>query len=229
MKHELGGLSKKSIREIHILEFPRGHASFVELKGLARDGKDGLFTVMEFVENNLRTHMTFMERSIFTCEVKDLMQQLPVGIKFLHDNGMMHRDLKPSNILVPKKSLLKICDFGLSQLYDYNNEMHTLGVGDYVLLALEMLLELKNYTCAVVNGMHNGRAVRYSKCSPRQALKETNNQRIKDLQQQMTELTSIVQQLVVGKTQQVHAFGLFSSSDHAIYTCPTLQYERGLM
>ncbi|XP_051115815.1 cyclin-dependent kinase G-1-like [Andrographis paniculata] len=149
MKHELGGLSKTSIGEIRILEFLRGHPSFVELKGIARDGKDGLYMVMEFVENNLKTHTASMTRPISTCEVKDLMQQLLVGVKFLHDNGMMHRDLKPSNILVSKEGLLKICDFGLSRVYNYKNGMHSLGVGTLYYTAPEMILGLENYTCAI--------------------------------------------------------------------------------
>jgi len=46
----------------------------------------------------------------------------------MHSANVIHRDLKPSNMLLNKKCDLKICDFGLSRGYNFeenNNEQMT--------------------------------------------------------------------------------------------------------
>ena len=47
------------------------------------------------------------------------MQQVIVGIRFLHSFDIVHRDLKPENIMVvadedDKVSAIKVIDFGFS-------------------------------------------------------------------------------------------------------------------
>ncbi|KAJ7616884.1 kinase-like domain-containing protein [Mycena rosella] len=38
------------------------------------------------------------------------------GLKFLHDNGIVHGDLKVANVLVDKRGVACICDFGISRI-----------------------------------------------------------------------------------------------------------------
>ena len=58
-------------------------------------------------------------------QVKNIMKQLLLGISVLHDNFIIHRDLKTSNILLNRKGVLKICDFGMATLmrFDSTNKM----------------------------------------------------------------------------------------------------------
>jgi serine/threonine protein kinase len=42
------------------------------------------------------------------------LRQACLGVKELHDNGVIHRDLKPSNFLVDSEGSLCICDFGFA-------------------------------------------------------------------------------------------------------------------
>jgi serine/threonine protein kinase len=44
-------------------------------------------------------------------------QQIVAGIDYLHQVGVVHRDLKPENILISNENLIKIVDFGLSNVY----------------------------------------------------------------------------------------------------------------
>ena len=44
-------------------------------------------------------------------------QQLCVGTKYCHDQGVCHRDLKPENLLLDEDMNLRISDFGLSRSY----------------------------------------------------------------------------------------------------------------
>ncbi len=43
-----------------------------------------------------------------------LAAEILVGLKDLHDNGIIHRDIKPENILFGKNNVVKIGDFGIS-------------------------------------------------------------------------------------------------------------------
>jgi mitogen-activated protein kinase 1/3 len=44
------------------------------------------------------------------------MQQILLGLAYLHSADIVHRDLKPANILTNKQCDVKICDFGLARV-----------------------------------------------------------------------------------------------------------------
>ena len=46
--------------------------------------------------------------------------QLILGLKYLHDSGIMHRDLKLQNLLLDENGYLKIVDFGVAQVLRHN-------------------------------------------------------------------------------------------------------------
>ena len=41
-----------------------------------------------------------------------MMVQVAKGLLFLHKHGVIHVDFKPANVLVGRKLLLKLTDFG---------------------------------------------------------------------------------------------------------------------
>lgn len=45
-------------------------------------------------------------------------KQILLGLNYIHSLNVAHRDLKPQNILVDKFGRIKICDFGLSKLFE---------------------------------------------------------------------------------------------------------------
>ena len=47
--------------------------------------------------------------------ISSLMHQALLGVKFLHDNGIVHRDIKPHNLLINKLRHVKLSDMGLSK------------------------------------------------------------------------------------------------------------------
>ncbi len=46
--------------------------------------------------------------------------QLIGGVSYMHSKGVGHRDIKPENILLSEAGNLKIADFGLATLFEYN-------------------------------------------------------------------------------------------------------------
>ena len=48
------------------------------------------------------------------------LREICRGLDFLHVNGVVHRDLKPDNLLKKTDGTVKICDFGVSELFEYD-------------------------------------------------------------------------------------------------------------
>lgn len=79
-----------------------------------------LFVVMECMEGGElfqriqeRTEGAFTER-----EAAQVMHEICIAVKYLHDNNIAHRDLKPENLLYTKKAplgILKLTDFGFAK------------------------------------------------------------------------------------------------------------------
>ena len=75
-----------------------------------------------------------------------LMIDILIGINYLHKrepNIILHRDLKPDNILVNKYGQVKIADFGISKLVEFEkcNDFsgHTCETGTYMWMSPEVL------------------------------------------------------------------------------------------
>lgn len=124
-----------SIKELDLLNRLRGHPYIVKLISITfgnpfttpnspitkRHGFDCKEDYLHFVfENaNKNLHKLIYENVIHICYLKLAMVQLLLGIEYAHAKNVMHRDLKPGNILWFKKgdkSVVKICDFGLSKI-----------------------------------------------------------------------------------------------------------------
>ena len=46
--------------------------------------------------------------------VRFIFKQITLGVKHMHDRGVVHRDLKPDNIMFSNEKQVKIVDFGLA-------------------------------------------------------------------------------------------------------------------
>jgi len=43
----------------------------------------------------------------------------------VHHQGVVHRDIKPDNCLITEDDVLKIVDFGVSEMFEKQSDMHT--------------------------------------------------------------------------------------------------------
>ncbi|RMJ23478.1 calcium calmodulin-dependent protein kinase [Aspergillus sp. HF37] len=55
------------------------------------------------------------------CWFRDLI----LGIEYLHAQGIVHRDIKPDNCLLTNGDVLKIVDFGVSEIFEKDSGMYT--------------------------------------------------------------------------------------------------------
>jgi len=49
---------------------------------------------------------------------KFLIAELVLGMKYMHNKGIIFRDLKPENILVDAQGHIRLADFGLAKQND---------------------------------------------------------------------------------------------------------------
>lgn len=149
MEKEREGFPLTALREINIL-LSFDHPSIVRVKEVVvNDHLDGVFMVMEYLENDLKGVMEMKKQPFSQSEVKCLMLQLLEGVKYLHDNWVLHRDLKTSNLLMNNQGELKICDFGLARQYGSPLKPYTQLVVTLWYRAPELLLGATEYSTAI--------------------------------------------------------------------------------
>mmetsp|Transcript_414 Transcript_414/g.1010 ORF Transcript_414/g.1010 Transcript_414/m.1010 type:complete len:443 (-) Transcript_414:574-1902(-) len=76
-----------------------------------------IFMVMDFCAGGPLYKVLAMQAKFTEAEAADAMTQIILGVKYLHDHGVVHRDLKPENVLCVSESSplqVKLADFGLA-------------------------------------------------------------------------------------------------------------------
>ena len=75
-----------------------------------------------FIDKNMKRN-TLIEEDI----LKDIIKQLCIGIKEIHNKEIIHRDLKQKNIFINDKMHIKIGDFGISKQKQFDSyKSHTI-------------------------------------------------------------------------------------------------------
>lgn len=111
----------KSRREIDLHWRASGCRHIVNIKDVYENTYNGqrcLLVVMECMEggelfNRIQERTQFNER-----EAAEVVKDICVAVKFLHDMNIAHRDLKPENLLYTRKDnlgVLKLTDFGFAK------------------------------------------------------------------------------------------------------------------
>lgn len=89
--------------------------------------EDSLYMVMEMCKKGVVMKVGLEERADpyddehCRCWFRDLM----LGIEYLHAQGIVHRDIKPDNCLVTCDDILKVVDFGVSEMFAKESDMFT--------------------------------------------------------------------------------------------------------
>ncbi|KAK0722971.1 kinase-like domain-containing protein [Lasiosphaeria miniovina] len=116
------------IREEIAIMKKLNHPNLVQLIEVLDDPEeDSLFMVLEMCKKGVVMKIGLGEPSKpypeeeCRCWFRDLI----LGIEYLHSQGVVHRDIKPDNLLLTGDDVLKIVDFGVSEIFEKTDEMRT--------------------------------------------------------------------------------------------------------
>ena len=116
---------KKSIRstlmERHILKHI--HHNFISNLYFSFQDKDNLYLILDYFSGGdlrfyLNKNVQFNEK-----QIKFLVSNIILSLKYLHQNNILHRDMKPENLVFDEKGYLNLTDFGISKKIKKNKQI----------------------------------------------------------------------------------------------------------
>ncbi|XP_044004137.1 probable serine/threonine-protein kinase kinX [Aphidius gifuensis] len=137
-------------REIDVLKLVY-HPNIVQTLGFCYHQRI-IYIVMEIVQGHSLELILFKDKykKLYNLNEKDkdnIVIQLSQALSYIHhgDVQIVHGDIKPGNILITSNLTVKLCDFGMSKLYQYAETVtgysvvgNTLG-GTYAYMPPEMI------------------------------------------------------------------------------------------
>jgi len=111
----------KSRREIDLHWRASGCKHIVNIKDVYENTYNGqrcLLVVMECMEGGELFNIIQERKSFNEREAAEIVKDICLAVKFLHDMNVAHRDLKPENLLYTSKDklgVLKLTDFGFAK------------------------------------------------------------------------------------------------------------------
>ncbi len=124
------------------------HVLKVRRKGRTRKF---LYTVLDYIEGQTLAQWMHDHPKPSLVEVREIVNQIAMGLRAFHRKEMIHQDLKPDNILIDRHGTVKIIDFGSTRVaglqeVEEGNRLPLPGTRDYS--APEYLLGEKPANCA---------------------------------------------------------------------------------
>lgn len=104
------------------------HHNLVSLVEVLDDPQeDSLYMVLEMCKKGVVMKVGLDERAEpYPDEAcRHWFRDMILGIEYLHAQGIVHRDIKPDNCLITHDDVLKIVDFGVSEMFEKDGDMHT--------------------------------------------------------------------------------------------------------
>ena len=128
-------------REISIMKKLR-HFNVVKLYQIV-ETKLNIYLIQENVEGQEFMNYLTKKGKLKEIDACKFYHQIISGLEYIHHCGVAHRDFKPENILLTNNNtILKIIDFGLSNLYQ-DNELLRTSCGSPCYAPPEMIKEEK--------------------------------------------------------------------------------------
>ncbi|KAL8846439.1 MAG: hypothetical protein Q9221_008464 [Calogaya cf. arnoldii] len=122
------GNSLYLIREEIAVMKKLNHGNLVSLIEVLDDpDEDSLYMVLEMCKKGVIMKVGVDETADPYDEelCRYWFRDLMLGIEYLHAQGVVHRDIKPDNCLLTEDDVLKVVDFGVSEMFEKSSEMLT--------------------------------------------------------------------------------------------------------
>lgn len=126
-------LRKRFFREadyLSRLDEPR----IVDLYDYDETGDDRLYMILEFVDGRTLSEIVDAGGNVPPPTALDVLRELLIALREVHDLGLLHRDVKPDNVMVlqqPGGLRAKLLDFGIARTLSTTNTELT-GTGKIV-------------------------------------------------------------------------------------------------
>eukprot|EP01065_Artemidia_motanka_P026756 TRINITY_DN31_c0_g1_i7.p1 TRINITY_DN31_c0_g1~~TRINITY_DN31_c0_g1_i7.p1 ORF type:complete len:449 (+),score=176.60 TRINITY_DN31_c0_g1_i7:82-1428(+) len=101
-------------REIAVMKLLK-HQNIVQLREVLQTQKH-IYLILEIITGGELFDRIVAAKKFDEKTARRYFQQLVCGVGYCHAQGIAHRDLKPENLLLDSQDVLKISDFGLSNL-----------------------------------------------------------------------------------------------------------------
>ncbi|KAK4067664.1 hypothetical protein Trihar35433_6224 [Trichoderma harzianum] len=116
------------IREEIAIMKKLNHPNLAQLIEVLDDpDEDSLYIVMEMCKKGVIMKVGLGEQAepYPDEECRFWFRDLILGIEYLHAQGVIHRDIKPDNLLLSEDDVLKVVDFGVSEMFEKPTNMRT--------------------------------------------------------------------------------------------------------
>lgn len=113
---------------------------------------DSLYMVFEMMHKGVLMNIEVDEvaEPLSDADARRYFKEMMLGIEYLHANDIAHRDIKPDNLLISKDDVLKIVDFGVSEIFVKGNDRLKKSAGSPAFMAPEL--------CVARHGEVSGKA-----------------------------------------------------------------------
>ncbi|EDO07418.1 Protein kinase domain family protein [Babesia bovis T2Bo] len=147
VEEEDEGIPSTAIREISLLK-ELHHPNIVCLRDVIHSEKC-LTLVFEYLDQDLKKLLDVCDGGLETSTAKSFLYQLLKGVAYCHEHRILHRDLKPQNLLINRKGILKLADFGLARAFAIPVRSYTHEVVTLWYRAPDVLMGSKKYSTEV--------------------------------------------------------------------------------
>jgi serine/threonine protein kinase len=132
------GLLKRFLREARSVA-ALNHPNIIRTNDFGITGNVH-YLVMEYIEGTDLEKLVRAEGPLPHAQATEFIRQAAAGLQHAYEKGLVHRDMKPANLLVDKKGVVRILDFGLARSFtddtDRVTEKHdkgaVIGTADYM-------------------------------------------------------------------------------------------------